>query len=79
MLNIILNFILSVTVDLPKREPSQRKAKENCSNRWNQQEKLLDDEEDESAKLEDINFSDSDDDASWTPFKEKGASSPTGK
>ena len=59
-------FIFSVAV-LPKRESSRRKAKDNMSRKIKMQEDLLDDEDDDA--LPGLDLSDSDDDASWTPFK----------
>ena len=54
---------------LPKRESSRRKAKDNMSKKLKMQEHLLDDEDDD--QLPGLDLSDSDEDASWTPFKGK--------
>ena len=51
---------------LPKRESSRRKAKDNLSKKIHTQERLLEDDED---ALPGLDLSDSDDDATWTPFK----------
>jgi len=64
-------FLLSSVAELPKRETSRRKAKENSSTRRIMQERLLEDDE----EMPGLDLSDSDDDATWTPFKEKGAAS----
>ena len=53
---------------LPKRESSRRKAKDNISKKVRLQENLLDDDDDED-RLPGLDLSDSDDDATWTPFK----------
>ena len=60
---------------LPKRESSRRKAKENSSTRRIMQERLLEDDE----EMPGLDLTDSDDDATWTPFKEKGDKSLTSK
>ena len=60
---------------LPKRESSRRKAKENSSTRRIMQERLLEDDE----ELPGLDLTDSDDDATWTPFKEKGDKSGASK
>jgi len=52
---------------LPKRETSRRRAKETAK-RTTQVLNVGDDEED----IQDIGLGDSDDDATWTPFKGKG-------
>jgi hypothetical protein len=54
---------------LPKRETSKRAAKEKSSAKRVQQEKLLADEEE--GNLPGLDLSDSDDDATWTPFRNK--------
>ena len=51
---------------LPKRESSRRKAKESVSKKMNLQERLLEDDEE---GLPGLDLSDSDEDATWTPFK----------
>ena len=52
---------------LPKRESSRRKAKDNMSKKVQMQERLLEEEDDD--QLPGLDLSDSDDDATWTPFK----------
>lgn len=54
---------------LPKRESSRRKAKNDLSKKIQMQERLLDDDEDDDDRLPGLDLSDSDEDASWTPFK----------
>ena len=51
---------------LPKRESSRRKAKEAVKTRY----ATIDDDD----EVKDIDLSDSDEDASWTPFKAKDRS-----
>ena len=53
---------------LPKRQSSRRKAKDNSSTKRILQEKMLAGDEGEE---EDVDLTDSDDDATWTPFKDK--------
>ena len=53
--------------ELPKRETSKRKAKENSSKLM---EKFLHDDEDDDERLL-AGLSDSDDDSTWQPSKEK--------
>ena len=53
---------------LPKRESSRRKAKDNSSTKRILQEKMLAGG-DEDSDEKDVDLSDSDDDATWTPFK----------
>ena len=53
---------------LPKRESSRRKAKDNASKKYINQEKILGEEEEEAHPTLDLG-SDSDEDATWTPFK----------
>jgi hypothetical protein len=55
------------SAELPKREASKRKAKENSTKLM---EKFLHDEEDEDERLL-ADLSDSDDDSTWKPSKEK--------
>lgn len=50
---------------LPKRETSRRKAKDNTSKKIHMQEQLLEDED----EMPGLDLSDSDEDATWTPFK----------
>ncbi len=53
-------------MNLPKRESSRRKAKDQSTNKRAMQNKLLQDDEDQIPGLD---LSDSDEDATWTPFK----------
>ena len=62
-------LLFSVAV-LPKRESSRRKAKDNSSTKRMLQEKLLAGEG-SNEEEEDLDLTDSDDDATWTPFKDK--------
>ena len=60
---------------LPKRESSRRKAKDNISKKVRLQEISL--EEDDEDHLPGLDLSDSDDDATWTPFKGEKSSDLT--
>jgi len=56
--------------ELPKREFSKRKAKEQASSKRKAQDKLLMDEDDPTLNNPALDLEDSDDDAEWTPVKE---------
>ena len=56
--------------ELPKREFSKRKAKEQASSKRKAQDKLLMDEDDPTLNNPALDLEDSDDDAEWTPIKE---------
>ena len=62
-----VNDYFSKVAVLPKRQVSRRKAKENS--KLKKSLKMLEDEE----EVQDIDLTDSDDDATWTPFKDKEA------
>ena len=69
------DFSLFTVAVLPKRESSRRKAKDNLSKKVRIQEELLDD--DDEDHLPGLDLSDSDDDATWTPFKGEKSSDLT--
>eukprot|EP00092_Neocalanus_flemingeri_P012349 GFUD01013315.1.p1 GENE.GFUD01013315.1~~GFUD01013315.1.p1 ORF type:complete len:1215 (-),score=291.42 GFUD01013315.1:329-3973(-) len=56
--------------ELPKRESSRRKAKEQASSKRKAQDKLLMDEDDPTLNNPALDLEDSDDDAEWTPVKD---------
>lgn len=56
--------------ELPKREFSKRKAKEQASSKRKAQDKLLMDEDDPTLNNPALDLEDSDDDAEWTPVKD---------